>query len=89
MRSVPFLDWQSLYHEAVFELNPEKLTLRVTAARDAIHARIATLGDHAANARERKALRGALDVLDIVLEIEGKRSPNLTANNSQNFRPAA
>jgi len=89
MRSLPFPDWQPLYHEAVFELNPEKLTRRVAAARNTIYARLATLGDQPANARERKALRDALDVLDIVLEIEGQQGPNDTANKFQNSRPVA
>lgn len=73
----------------MFELNPEQLTHRLAAVRDSIHARLEALGDYPANARERKALRGALEVFDIVLEIESIRSPDLTANISQNFRPAA
>lgn len=89
MRPFPFPDWQPLYHEAVFELNPEKLILRVEAARQAIQARLATLDSHPANASENHALRDALDVLDIVLEIEGKRSSNLRKSSSQNPRLAA
>ncbi len=89
MRALPFPHWQPLYHEAVFELNPEKLTLRVAAARDAIHSRFAILADHPANAKERKALRDALDVLDIVLEIEGKLDPPDPLINISNLRPAA
>ena len=88
MQALPFPEWQPLYHEAVFELNPEKLTLRVTAARRAIQSRLAGLSYHPANARERKALHDALEVLDIVLEIEGKRDPT-NLNFALPNRPAA
>lgn len=89
MQGLSFPDWQPLYHQAVFELNPEKLMFRVAAARKAIHSRLAMLADHQANARERNALRNALDVLDVVLEIEGKRDPINPGIKPPNIRPAA
>lgn len=89
MQGPPFPEWQPLYHQAVFELNSERLLPRVAAARKAIHSRLAKLADHPANMRERKALRDALDVLDIVLEIEGKRDPTNPNIKFPNFRPAA
>jgi hypothetical protein len=89
MHGPSFPDWQPLYHQAVFELDPEKLLLRVAAARKAIDSRLAKLADLPPYARERKALRDALDVLDIVLEIEGKRDPTNPNIRISNIRPAA
>jgi len=89
MRALPFPVWQPLYHAAAFELNPEKLAVRVAAARLAIHTRLSALPEVPTSTRERAALRDALDVLDIVLEIENKLCANRWTVDFSNRRPAA
>ncbi len=92
MDRLAYPDWQHVYHEAVFELDPQRLNGRVAAARQAISARLAALPQHESPGihRERKALQDALTVLDIVVEIEGSKTiPRVPNPAARPLEPAA
>jgi len=56
--------WRDLYKAAILELDPEKLEVRVSAAEDAINARLSS-GSQLSRT-ERKAMEDALTTLRVL-----------------------
>lgn len=59
-------DWKDLYHLAVVELDPAKLTNRITDARNAILDRIQETISVAAHYQERQELTDSLNGLRVL-----------------------
>jgi hypothetical protein len=56
-------DWQRMLHEALVEVNPEKLRAKVAQAEAAIFERLQTMGQDSSDSEERNALRDASNSL--------------------------
>jgi len=63
--------WMKLYRNAIVELDSAKLPQRLQAAREAIVARIQTLGGSNDSREERQALQDAQRNLRILQKNEG------------------
>jgi len=56
-------EWQAIIHEAVVELDLDKLRAKITEAESAIFNRLQALGQTAEGTEERNALRDASNTL--------------------------
>ena len=59
-------EWQSVFRDALLEIDVQKLSARVTAAESAIQKRLQAVLDGADHAQERQALLDALATLDFL-----------------------
>jgi len=55
--------WQNIIHEALVELDLDKLRAKITEAESVIFNRLQTLGENAEGAEERDALQDASNTL--------------------------
>jgi hypothetical protein len=74
-------DWQSIVHEALVELNPEKLKAKVAQAEEAIFNRLQALDKDPQNAEERHALQDASNTL-LTLKREVLKFPDWGSDRS-------
>ena len=58
--------WRERFREAIVELDPQRLSVKVQVAERAIRDRLHELGTAANNPRERQALTDALATLEIL-----------------------
>jgi hypothetical protein len=56
-------EWQNIIHEAVVEMDPEKLKAKVAEAESAIFGRLQTIGQDGGKNEERSALQEASKTL--------------------------
>lgn len=67
-------DWRDLYRQALFELDSEKLELRIDAANRAIRSRVCEIWQlGSTDARERSQLDAASYFLGLLRMIAGKQ----------------
>jgi len=63
---VRYPEWQNIYHQALVELDKEKLSASVAAAETVIHRRLRALHDDAGHRPELEALQSALIALKVI-----------------------
>jgi hypothetical protein len=74
-------EWQSTLREALMELNPERLKIKVAKAEEAIFQRLQSLNHQTDGAEERHALQDASNML-LTLKREALKYPDWRQNES-------
>ena len=57
-------EWQPQYEAAIMETNPEKLSVRTQAARDAMETRLKALSQSSDGESEREAIQNGFSALE-------------------------
>jgi hypothetical protein len=75
---LPYPEWQETYHDALFELNPQKLVQRVNEAETAILSRLQKIRIGSDSRMEAQAIEDALNGLRVLKNetVKFKRSQN-------------
>jgi hypothetical protein len=83
MAELDYPDWQKPYHEALLELDPQKLVERVREAERAILSRSREIRVGSGNRMEAQAIEDALNGLQVLKNETGKfkRSENTRCNS--------
>jgi hypothetical protein len=78
MDELRYPEWQKPYHDALLELNPQKLVQRVSAAETAILSRLQEIRIGSDNRVEAQAIEDALNGLRVLKNetVKVKRSQN-------------
>jgi hypothetical protein len=66
MGELRYPEWQKIYHDALLELNPQKLVQRVSAAETAILSRLPEIRIGSDNRVEGQAIEDALNGLRVL-----------------------
>jgi hypothetical protein len=82
MGELRYPEWQQAYHDALLELNPQKLVQRVSAAETAILSRLQEIRIGSDSRMEAQAIEDALNGLRVVKNetAKFKRSQNTGAH---------
>jgi hypothetical protein len=75
---LPYPEWQETYHDALLELNPQKLVQRVNEAETAILSRLQEIRIGSDSRMEAQAIEDALNGLRVLKNetVKFKRSQN-------------
>ena len=78
MSELRYLEWQKTYHDALLELNPQKLVHRVSEAETAILSRLQEIRIGSDSRVEAQAIEDALNGLRVLKNetVKFKRSQN-------------
>ncbi len=81
MGELRYPEWQKIYHDALLELNPQKLVQRVSEAETAILSRLQEIRIGSDSRMEAQAIEDALNGLRILKNetVKFKRSQNAGA----------
>lgn len=75
MSNVEYSEWQKAYWEALLEVNPEKLAVRIFDAETAILKRMRVLQTSSDGHKEREAIEDALSGLRVLQRVRLDNPP--------------